>query len=436
MPSETHSRCCATAARRTCRPPIVSLVATILVAAACGGGGERGVGPGGDNGGGPDTTGQVQRATLSLAIELTSADSAVARMLGWTDARVRLADISLQREGASSSITARTNAQGRVDFTDLIPGRYRITALRTLTAQERGQLSGDLAEVSVIGGGGELQVDAPTTSRTVTASVSRRGSLVVSEYFFPWRQPDGATWYLFGGYLELYNNTDSTIYLDGKIIGHGWDYSRDYSTETCAMNERFRNDPSGVWVYDAYRFPGSGRDHAISPGQAIVVATDAVDHRSIDPEGHDLRAADFEFLGTSDVDNPAVPNMIHLGPRQPLRGHGLFYYSDVGLPLVVENLDYSVLDRAVTDYHATPLVRIPAAAILDNATFMSTYVSPTSPWCAQVVHRNFESQPAVLMSFYSADAFHRLPLGGGVLQRTRTSARDFVARKGTPGIAP
>jgi hypothetical protein len=113
----------------------------------------------------------------------------------------------------------------------------------------------------------------------------------------------------------------------------------------------------------------------------------------------------------------------------------LFFYNDVDLPLVVSDIDYAGLDRAVTDYHATPIVRIPAAAILDNATFKSTYLG-SRPWCEQVVNSKFDLQPATILVPFSADAAHRLSLGGSVLQRTRTSARDFVARKGTPGIAP
>jgi len=413
----------------------VWITALCAAIAGCGGGGERGTGPGSDTGGAIDTTGQVQRATVSLAIELTTVDSAVARMLGWSDARVRQADVSLQRDGAATSLTAKTTADGTVQFTDLIPGHYRVSAFRALTTQERSRLIGELTEVSVVGGGGDFDVQAPTTARTIQANASRRGTLVISEYSFPWRQPDNATWYLFGGYLELYNNSDTTIYLDGKIVARGWDYSRDFTNETCAMNAKFRNDPEGIWVYDAYRFPGSGRDVPLAPGQAIVVATDAVDHRAIDPQGYDLSGANFEFIGTSDVDNPAAANMVHLGPGQPLRGHGLFYYDDVGLPVIADNVDYASLQHAVTDYFATPVVRIPAAAILDVATFTSTYQG-TYKWCDQVVNQKFESQPANVMSLYDAKAFHRIPLGGGVLQRTKTSARDFYPASGTPGSIP
>src|SRR4051812_46120842 len=53
----------------------VWITALCAAIAGCGGGGERGTGPGSDTGGAIDTTGQVQRATVSLAIELTTVDS-------------------------------------------------------------------------------------------------------------------------------------------------------------------------------------------------------------------------------------------------------------------------------------------------------------------------------------------------------------------------
>jgi hypothetical protein len=48
---------------------------------------------------------------------------------------------------------------------------------------------------------------------------ARRGSIVISEVFAYQGPPDrGATNYVYGGYLEVYNNADTVAYLDGVLI--------------------------------------------------------------------------------------------------------------------------------------------------------------------------------------------------------------------------
>ena len=64
-----------------------------------------------------------------------------------------------------------------------------------------------------------------------------------------------------------------------------------------------------------YRIPGNGNSHRVAPGQALLIADNAMDHTEANPNSFDLSTADLEWYdvsssaGATDVDNPNVPNM-------------------------------------------------------------------------------------------------------------------------------
>ena len=175
-------------------------------------------------------------------------------------------------------------------------------------------------------------------------------------------------------YVEVYNNADTTVYLDGKIIAQAFHFvwDSDNAPSRCVDLERWRLDSEGIWAQRVLRFPGSGREYPVPPGQARVVAQQAINHDELYPGSGlpDLSLADFEVFGTGqDIENPAVPNMEHIGFRpsvDPL-GRGLLLIS-IPILVVVDNVDLESLptDQLLLkypDYH-----RFPAEAILDLVT--------------------------------------------------------------------
>src|SRR5690606_24428249 len=121
-----------------------------------------------------------------------------------------------------------------------------------------------------------------------------------------------------GHYVEFYNQADTTVYLDGIIFfktGLGLHMNAFGVVETCDYNAEWRMDPAGLWASTLSRFPGSGRDFPIHPGEYRVLATNATDHRSVGGGMQDLRQAHFEFRGNdADPDNPASADMLYLKP--------------------------------------------------------------------------------------------------------------------------
>ena len=76
------------------------------------------------------------------------------------------------------------------------------------------------------------------------------------------------------------------------------------------------SDTKFIHASIVWQFPGSGKEYPIKPGEFIVVAQDAIDHRLSHPKSIDLRTADFEYYNERtdgrDLDNPEVKNMIKI----------------------------------------------------------------------------------------------------------------------------
>jgi hypothetical protein len=391
-------------------------------------------GTGGGGGGGT-----VARATLTVTTISAPEDQPIIAALGWP-AAISAVDVTIRREDGTLQLTARTDNAGQVVFDDLLPGTFVVSANRSLTAAERMRLPPSEGDLTSFGGGTRTTLAAPGVETQLELVAGRRGSLIISEFFGGQLSLPPLGVYRYSGFVELYNNADSTIYLDGKYLARAWDYNFDSPDESCETNATFRLDSAGVWAYTVYRFPGTGREYALGPGSAVVIATEAVDHGALVTGGLDLRTADFEFIGNADVDNPSVANMVFLGPVETIGGHGL-NWGTRAVPLVVDSLDFSALTRGRTSYFNTDVVRFPANKILDVMAITNATPSPNIPYCDDIIAPRFDRAPAPLIEYPGDQRVHRRSLGSSssghiVLQRTRTSARDLYGDTPRPGIVP
>jgi len=328
-----------------------------------------------------------------------------------------------------------------------LPGRYAISVIRVLTAGELELIGAGGADLNAFAGAKSVEVEAPSSETVVWASAGQRGSLVISELFNGKVRMSGGEWYNHSQFIELYNNSAATIYLDGKVLVKGLVYMRDYSWGACDILQRYLNDAEGIWTNRyVVAFPGSGQEYPLAPGQVAVVAMDAIDHRQFHPDLHDLSNADFELTEEGDPDNPAVPNMLVLG-RQCCGGHGLRWDWTQEVVFVAGPVDVSSLPR-----DTPPLIgeiwQIPGGKILDVLAATATpeieavHSAQFGPLCPRIVHENFDRQPAAIVDSQSLEGIQRrvftvLPDGRKILQRTKTSSRDYVGRyPATPGFIP
>jgi len=395
-----------------------------------------------------DDGGTVQKATLTVTVAVRGADSVLASVLGASGGVLTNAEVTIVRSRSGESYADTTDAAGTVRFERILPGRYSVSVLRTLTAEEYALILAQGADINAFAGARSVEVSSPMTEGVVFASAGEPGSLVISEYFPGLAQLPSGGGYQYGQFTELYNNSNATIYLDGKILFEGMIHGfRAAPWHNCVGLEPWQTDPDGLWTMQyVVAFPGSGQDYPLAPGQTAVVALDAIDHREFVAGLHDLSEADFELTEEGDVDNPAVPNMVNLG-RVCCGGHGMRWgWGDV-LMALGQPVDVSSLRR---DYPPLLLEHwlIPADKILDvlvgtpTPEIEAVISGLFAPLCPRIVHESFDRQPAAIVDDESLEGIQRrvfavLPDGRKVLQRTKTSSRDFVARyPATPGFIP
>jgi hypothetical protein len=363
-------------------------------------------------------------------------DSALAVALGW-ERGVPGVEIQFHRiVDPFRPTTVYTDSAGYARVSSPLPGLYKIAAYRVLGEHETGPTGG---VVRAFGDGLKHHLSGAANLSLALAS-DQRGSLVISEVF-----DGGATHenqYFWAKFAEFYNNSDTTVYLDGMLWGQAFGVNGS-SVFTCEENAPFREDPAGLWTYEFHQFPGSGTDYPAAPGEVVVVAMDAVDHSQVDPTLPDLSDADFELEGSADTDNPDVPNMPARGPRSDPRGHGMYTGA---VQVVFLALPVDVISLA-TEVHPQGVryVRIPSERIVDvrhgRWEDSDSDPAPRLPKypCLNWINREFDRLESVVNRPGGDNrvALHRRPLRNTtyrtILQDLNTSRLDFVTGLYSPG---
>jgi hypothetical protein len=385
----------------------------------------------------------VTRPGLTVTVVLEEEYAAFAEALGWEGGAVPGAEVAVSRrdQDVEWELT-ESDAVGVAEFPRLLPGLYNITAFRRLTEDEREALAEAGLDARVLGGGGVLGAPGPEgETRRVGVQPDEPGSLVFSEV--SWRAMQippgvGGTYRL--GFIELYNNSDTVIYLDGKLVGDGLLLAIDGATETCVSREAVRNNPAGLSARDIQRFPGSGRDFPLQPGELVTVATEAIDHTQFGSTLLDLSRADFEFDAPEGADNPHVPNMINVSLRRHFQG--INFPANYSAPFVAEAVDVAGLETRTTP-NGVEYVIIPGQRILDVMAHRHRAYPTLSRLCDELVHRNFDrlEAPVIPSGWGDGGSVQRRIVGfrddgRAILQRTRTSALDAFYGPWTPFELP
>jgi hypothetical protein len=208
------------------------------------------------------------------------------------------AEVSLKSRTHELNILAYTDAEGRVSFEGLVSGDYDIFARRVVYLENNKKVftGGDTFELA-----GFDAMDDTVLVNLITAS-----DLMINEIYYA--GADYSSYYFYDQYVELYNASQDTFYLDGMVLTR--QYQRYYPDQ---------DEVDFVRALYAYQFPGTpttGRDYPILPDQFVVIASDAVDHSMWNAKSIDLSGADFECFNPqgSDYDNLAVPNLTRLRP--------------------------------------------------------------------------------------------------------------------------
>jgi hypothetical protein len=395
-----------------------------------------------------DTTvapgGGLVRGSIALQIELDPADLAAASAVGLT--RTGLT-VTLIREGsAEAPRTAVTDAQGVVRFSALLQGRYAASVTRELSATEQAQLPLADRDATLFAGGASIFLSAGANeSRSVALVAARRGSIIISELY---NGNAGPVNYGLGDYVEFYNNGDSTVYLDGLVFarsGVGGYHTGVIGTNTCAQRAHLRTDATHFWAIQAWTFPGTGRDFPVPPGQARVLAMDALDHATASGQPYyaDLSRAHFEqYMSDADTDNPIAANMInsYIGGTG-IFGRGYTFNNNVSLVIALPT-NVSAAPRGTYPglSEQTAYIGIPTDRVLDVFSYGTppSYLEafphlarPCAEWINPVFDRgHFNDHRTENRVAIRRRGLGRTADGREILQRTRNSGRDIETAPG------
>jgi hypothetical protein len=191
---------------------------------------------------------------------------------------------------------------GRVVIDGLPSSFYNVAARARHPEFEFILLAGNLNDAPIISGS--------TLIDTIEARQIANTGVEIHEIYAG--GPDNNFFYFYDQFIELYNYSGETKYLDGWIVyrvsgnrdegGPGFDAGAD-------------GDIDGA-IY-IFKFPGEPGEKNIPfpPDSYVVLAQDAVDHRNSISTSIDLTNADWEFYNqysSTDIDNPNVPNLSNL----------------------------------------------------------------------------------------------------------------------------
>lgn len=141
-----------------------------------------------------------------------------------------------------------------------------------------------------------------TAVDTIIAKPISNSGIAINEIYIGSSQK-----YFFDQFIELYNSSDSTKYLDGVMVMR---FSGNTAGKGSGADEGDDGDIDGATY--VFKFPGNPGEtnYPFPPGKFIVLAQNAINHTA--SGGIDLSHADWEFFNqysTKDMDNQGVPNI-------------------------------------------------------------------------------------------------------------------------------
>lgn len=324
---------------------------------------------------------------------------------------VRGAEVILKSNYWQTEINTLTDDSGLVRISDYLSDQYFISAIRVMREEEMILITGLRIKnhklvnkkTKII----ELRADKKDTL-FVEMDLQVGGSpVVISEIYAC--GPPGAGLYYHDKYIEVFNQSDSIVYLDGIIVAVV--YASSY------LGQNYVDDTMFVHSKNVWKFPGNGMDYPLMPGEFAVCAEDAIDHRINALNSVDLSHVKFEFFkdDAPDVDNPYVPNMIKI--YQPA-GNDWLIGGEQGA-IVISKIEVDSL------IWFGDQILIPHQFILDGVE----YLKDQSQLDKKILNHKIDGGGTGGIQFYTGKSMERLNIPGKarlILKDDNNSSLDFI----------
>ncbi len=208
--------------------------------------------------------------------------------------------INVQSRSHMFSDQKMSDSEGMTGFYDLPAGRYSLFARKEVVAGAQKKVFTGYVDIEILG--------TEETCDTIYVTSVTVNALMINEIMY--NGSDASKFYFYDQFVEIYNSSADTLYLDGCIL------TRNYGN---AFVEPGIEDIDHVRSLYAFQFPGTpvtGTDYPIYPGQYVAVAADAIDHSVWADNAVDLSGADWEFFNPlgNDYDVPHIPNLVSIHP--------------------------------------------------------------------------------------------------------------------------
>ncbi|AZA83354.1 DUF4876 domain-containing protein [Chryseobacterium lactis] len=180
-------------------------------------------------------------------------------------------------------------------------------------------------------GGAQTGVVINGTEQSKTIDIALKagsGDLILEEVFFTGSKTPQGAMYFGDQYFKITNNTDQTLYADGMLLIQSsfmTNEKQDYSPNI--MGTTFS---AGAII----RIPGTGNTYPVKPGESIIIAEDAINHKEFNPSSINLSHANFQIFkeDSDDIDNPSVPKMINVFEKMVIHTQGYYAYALARMP--------------------------------------------------------------------------------------------------------
>lgn len=196
--------------------------------------------------------------------------------------------------------TALTDSLGRALFENVVPDIYSVSTSWEISGDQYIAFSDTIVENKGVIFSGSLAKEQLFSEKilqlTLTKSVKQ--SLLISKIYSSGTKDALNKSYTADPYIEIFNNSDETQYVDGLYLGL-------VEAESVIAFPASAN-PTYIHARQIFRFPGSGHDNPILPGKSIVIANSAINHTISAPTSVDLSTADFEAKSTKYSNNSNV----------------------------------------------------------------------------------------------------------------------------------
>ena len=196
-----------------------------------------------------------------------------------------------------------------VTIPSLEEGKYNLVAKGNISFIKNGVAG--TTDFEVNSNNVEL-TEKSTAVKMVVSSFKAEGGFVFSEICTTGTLTPQNKNYNNDAYFIITNNSDVVLYADSVALIESQYQSGSSGMQPWDPDVRPYAIPAGT----VFMIPGSGTDHPVAPGESIIIANNAMDHRTANENSYDLSKADFEVYldngGNSMDTDYDVPNLEYI----------------------------------------------------------------------------------------------------------------------------